>query len=85
MKQAWISPTSAPVNLLDGLPEKVAALRTSGARFLAFPVTNNRDAAEWALACFHSPVIFVPLPPALPAAVLEKRLEQLPGGVIFPS
>jgi len=85
MKPAWFSPTAEAVDLLAELPAKVAALRASGARFLAFPVTEIREAAEWALACFHSPVTFVPLPPSLPPQVLEKRLAQLPGNVIFPS
>ena len=88
MMEAWLSSDSEAVDLLAGLPEKVGALRIAhadGARFLAVPVRENRAAAEWALACFHSPITFVPLPPELGAAALARQLGQLPPGeVIFP-
>ena len=85
--KAWLSPEGKSVDLLESVPARQAALlavHESGARFLALPVRDVRDAAEWALACFHSPIVFVPLPANLPAPALEKRLRQLPPGVVFP-
>lgn len=84
--KAWLTPNEH-TELTRHLDERAAALHAAyarGARFLAVPVHDNLDAAEWALACFHSPIAFVPLPPDLPAAALEKRLRQLPSGVVYP-
>lgn len=85
--KAWLDPEGASVDLTAQVAERAASLAAAharGARFLAVSVRENRDAAEWALACFHSPVTFVPLPPDLPAPALEKRLTQLPKGTVFP-
>jgi O-succinylbenzoic acid--CoA ligase len=82
--KAWLAPEADAVDLLAEVPARAAALAASGARFLACPVKSNHDAALWALACFHSPVTFVPLPPGLPAPALDRRLKQLPAGVVFP-
>jgi O-succinylbenzoic acid--CoA ligase len=85
--KAWLTPEGEFADLSARAAARAASLgaaHASGARFLAVPVSDNRDAAEWALACFRSPVVFVPLPANLPAPALEKRLRQLPGGVVFP-
>jgi O-succinylbenzoic acid--CoA ligase len=82
--KAWLSPAGDAVDLAGDVPARAARLRACGMGFLACQVRDNRDAAAWALACFHSQTTFVPLPPELPRAALEKRLEQLPADVIFP-
>ena len=86
--KAYLTPSGEAVELAEQLAQRAARLaqaHKNGARFLAVPVHDNREAAAWALACFHSPLIFVPLPAGIPAAARASRLAQLPAGeVIFP-
>ncbi|HEY8278834.1 MAG TPA: AMP-binding protein [Bdellovibrionota bacterium] len=82
MIRAWLRPESELVDLTDEIAKKANALHAAhaqGARFLALPVTDNRDAVTWIAASFHSPICFVPMPPDLPSPVHESRLAQLPG------
>lgn len=86
--KAWLSPDGRDADLTNEIGAKSVTLAEAaekGARFLALPVENTRDAATWLLASFRSPVTAVPLPPALPMPALEARLAQLPAGaVVFP-
>ncbi len=84
---AWASPEER-VNLRGEVQAKATSLHSAaerGARFLALPVNDIRDAVTWILAAFHSPLAVVPLPADLPELVLSQRLAQLPAGqVVFP-
>jgi len=86
--KAWLNPTGDLADLSNEVGAKAACLAAAfekGVRFLALPVEDTRDSATWILACFHSPVTVVPLPPSLPLPALENRLAQLPkGSVAFP-
>ena len=83
--KVWISPDGNSADLTNEIGAKSVALGEAaarGARFLALPVENARDAATWLLASFRSPVTAVPLPPGLPIPSLEARLAQLPAGTV---
>lgn len=88
MLKAWLNQKGDHADLSRETQAKASALHTaaeSGARFLALPVEDTRDAVTWILACFHSPVSVVPLPPSLPLPALEARIAQFPAGsVVFP-
>jgi O-succinylbenzoic acid--CoA ligase len=84
--KVFLTPESEAVELAPDLAERAARLgaaHATGARFLAVTVHDNRDAASWALASFHSPIIFVPLPANLPAPARASRLAQLPGDEVI--
>lgn len=84
--KAFLSPAGDSTNLLEGLAQRSARLHAAhagGARFLAVTVHDNHEAAAWALACFHAPLAFVPLPANLPAPARAARLAQLPAKEII--
>jgi o-succinylbenzoate---CoA ligase len=81
--KVWLSAKGTLADLSAEISYRAAALEEAasrGARFLALPVENTREAATWILASFHSPITVVPLPPSLPLPALEQRLAQLPSG-----
>lgn len=70
--------------------EEVAARSASlhsahalGKKFLAVAVTDPREAAIWAVATFHSPLAFVPIPGNLPEETRITLLRQLPADEII--
>jgi O-succinylbenzoic acid--CoA ligase len=85
MLKAWLNPDG---EFTDLLPEaliraaRLAAAAKRGARFLALPTLDSRDAATWILASFHSPLAVVPISPALPEAARDRLLAQFPAGSI---
>jgi O-succinylbenzoic acid--CoA ligase len=84
--KAFLSPSGESADLMESIAQRSARLHAahgSGARFLAVTVRDNREAAEWALSCFHSPLTFVPLAENLPAPARASRLAQLPSGAVI--
>ncbi len=87
MIRVWLSPFQEYSNLSEEVASKARALTLAaekGARFLALPVHATADAAAWILASFYSPMAVVPVPEEIPPFELDKRLCQLPVGVLFP-